>query len=109
MAARDFFNAAGRNRHFATLCATCSFNASFKQPLMAGEPGFGVPVLPGTPEAFTAALIAVSLRIALPPASSPIDALSRHARALGPGLRGVLNDRRWHLLDAHRLLMKDSL
>ena len=33
---------------------------------MAGEPGFGVPVLPGTPEAFTAALIAVSLRIALP-------------------------------------------
>ena len=76
---------------------------------MAGEPGFGVPVLPGTPEAFIAALIAVSLRIALPPASSPIDALSRHARALGPGLRGVLNDRRWHLLDAHRLLMKDSL
>ena len=56
MAARDFFNAAGRNRHFATLCATCSFNASFKQLLMAGEPGFGVPVLPGTPEAFIAAL-----------------------------------------------------
>ena len=93
MAARDFFNAAGRNRHFATLCATCSFNASFKQPLMAGEPGFGVPVLPGTPEAFTAALIAVSLHIALP-ALSRIDALSRHARAPGPGLRGVLNDGR---------------
>ena len=33
---------------------------------MAGESGFGAPVLPGTPEAFTAALIAVSLHIALP-------------------------------------------
>ncbi|MEO7947585.1 MAG: hypothetical protein ABIR56_11025 [Polaromonas sp.] len=79
-----FLTLRGLNRHFATLCATCSFNASFKQLVMAGEPGFGVPVLPGTPEAFTVSLIVVSLCIAPLPVSSRIDALLRHARASRP-------------------------
>ncbi|MBG6073933.1 MULTISPECIES: hypothetical protein [unclassified Polaromonas] len=46
------FSVLGRGlRLFATLWPTCPFNTSFKQLLQAGEPGFGAPVVHGTPEA----------------------------------------------------------
>jgi len=57
---RFFQRCAGLQRLFATLWPTCPFNTSFKQLLPAGEPGFGAPVIHGTPEA-PAPLIALSL------------------------------------------------
>lgn len=82
---------ADRRRALCYTLGTCSFNASFKQPTQAGEPGFGVPAIFRTPEA-------ISPR-------APAQAGPRCQRSLelmrscfrqehsGPPLRGVLNDR----------------
>lgn len=73
---------------FATLWAPCSFIASFRQVVPAGEPGFGGPVLSRTPEAFTGWRRCRSVHLLQVLRHPGFDVLLPHARASRPRSSG---------------------